>query len=159
LALQLIPEEIKWDPNATPPQYTDNGEQVIEKGTHLRIKLIGTRSDVGGMFAIGTIKEDYLGCVHGGPLPANHPSLPSVSNACRQETNHLCQDPMISWEMVDYNQQGNVHWGELCHWLAAQLYLPQPRRWIRSREERSWHGFGDMQKAAAHESGSGCSGQ
>lgn len=34
---------------------------MIEKGTHLRVKLIGTRSDVGSMFAIGTIKEDFLG--------------------------------------------------------------------------------------------------
>ena len=34
---------------------------MIEKGTHLRIKLIGTRSDVGNMFAIGSIKEDFLG--------------------------------------------------------------------------------------------------
>ncbi|MCJ1370310.1 DNA-directed RNA polymerase II subunit [Loxospora ochrophaea] len=57
----LIPSDIKWDPNATPPQYTDNGDQVIEKGTHLRIKLIGTRSDVGSMFAIGSVKEDFLG--------------------------------------------------------------------------------------------------
>ena len=36
---------------------------MIEKGTQLRIKLIGTRSDVGSMFAIGSIKEDFLGYV------------------------------------------------------------------------------------------------
>lgn len=47
-----------------PPQYTDNGDQVIEKGTHLRVKLIGTRSDVGNMFAIGSVKEDFLGSSH-----------------------------------------------------------------------------------------------
>ena len=57
----MIPSDIKWDPNATPPQFTDNGDQVIEKGTHLRIKIMGTRSDVGSMFAIGSIKEDFLG--------------------------------------------------------------------------------------------------
>ena len=61
IAAKLIPPEIKWDARATPPQYTDNGEQVIEKGTHLRLKLIGIRSDVGTMFAIGSIKEDFLG--------------------------------------------------------------------------------------------------
>ena len=61
MLLKLIPAEIKWDPNATPPQYTDNSDQLIEKGTHLRIKIIGTRSDVGSMFAIGSIKEDFLG--------------------------------------------------------------------------------------------------
>ncbi|KAI9681155.1 MAG: DNA-directed RNA polymerase II subunit [Caeruleum heppii] len=57
----LIPSDIKFDANATPPQYTDNGDQVIEKGTHVRIKLVGTRSDVGNMFAIGSVKEDFLG--------------------------------------------------------------------------------------------------
>ncbi|KAI1962597.1 DNA-directed RNA polymerase II subunit [Ophidiomyces ophidiicola] len=59
----LIPPEIKWDPDATPAQYTDNADQVIEKGTNLRIKLIGLRNDVRNMFAIGSIKEDYLGFV------------------------------------------------------------------------------------------------
>lgn len=57
----MIPPEIKWDPDATPPQYTDNGDQVIEKGTSLRIKIMGLRTDVGQMWAIGSIKEDYLG--------------------------------------------------------------------------------------------------
>ncbi|KAK4696415.1 dipeptidyl aminopeptidase B, partial [Lecanoromycetidae sp. Uapishka_2] len=57
----LIPADIKYDANATPPQFTDNGDQVIEKGTHLRVKIIGMRSDVGSMFAIGSIKEDFLG--------------------------------------------------------------------------------------------------
>ena len=65
---QLIPAEIKWDPNATPPQYTDNSDQMIEKGTHLRVKLIGTRSDVGSMFAIGSIREDFLGFDYPGEL-------------------------------------------------------------------------------------------
>ena len=68
----MIPSDIKWDPNATPPQFTDNGDQVIEKGTHLRIKIMGTRSDVGSMFAIGSIKEDFLGlvtCIWSYPLP------------------------------------------------------------------------------------------
>jgi len=65
---QLIPDDIKYDANATPPQYTDNGDQVIEKGTHLRIKIIGLRSDVGSMFAIGSIKEDFLG--YAGPPPS-----------------------------------------------------------------------------------------
>ncbi|KZF23765.1 RNA polymerase II subunit 7 [Xylona heveae TC161] len=61
VSTHLIPSEIKYDANATPPQFTDNGDQVIEKGTHIRIKLIGTRSDVGSMYAIGSIKEDFLG--------------------------------------------------------------------------------------------------
>ena len=79
----MIPSDIKWDPNATPPQFTDNGDQVIEKGTHLRIKIMGTRSDVGSMFAIGSIKEDFLGFVaclwsHRLPLTILQDSLKNV---------------------------------------------------------------------------------
>lgn len=36
---------------------------MIEKGAQVRVKLIGLRSDVGSMYAIGSIKEDYLGSV------------------------------------------------------------------------------------------------
>lgn len=57
----MIAGEIKWDPNATPPQFTDNEEIVIEPGTHIRIKIIGLRTEVGEMWAIGSIKEDFLG--------------------------------------------------------------------------------------------------
>lgn len=57
----MIPSEIKFDANATPPQWTDNGDQVIEKGTNIRIKIKGLRSEVDKMYAIGTMKEDYLG--------------------------------------------------------------------------------------------------
>ncbi|KAF2270573.1 DNA-directed RNA polymerase II 19 kDa polypeptide [Lojkania enalia] len=57
----MIPGEIKFDANATPPQWTDNGDQIIEKNTNIRIKLMGLRSEVDKMYAIGTMKEDYLG--------------------------------------------------------------------------------------------------
>ena len=58
---QLIPNDIKFDPNATPPQYTNNEDQVIEGGTHVRVKLVGVRADIGAIYAIASIKEDYLG--------------------------------------------------------------------------------------------------
>jgi len=58
---QLIPSEIQFDPNAPTPQWTDNADQVIEKGTQIRIKVMGTRVEVGRIRAIGSIKEDFLG--------------------------------------------------------------------------------------------------
>lgn len=64
----MIPGDITFDANATPPQWTDNGEQVIEKGTNIRIKIKGLRSEVDKMFAVGTMKEvlhllhDVWGC-------------------------------------------------------------------------------------------------
>lgn len=59
----MIPSDIKFDGNATPPQFTDNADQVIERGTHIRVKIKGIRGEVGQMYAIATIKEDYLGYV------------------------------------------------------------------------------------------------
>lgn len=58
---QNIPSDIKWEPNTVPPQYTDHADQVIEKGTSLRLKILGVKPDVAAINAIGTIKEDYLG--------------------------------------------------------------------------------------------------
>jgi hypothetical protein len=57
----MIPSYIKYDSISTPPQWTDGSDQVIEKGTHVRIKLKGIRNEVGEMFAIATINEDFLG--------------------------------------------------------------------------------------------------
>ena len=68
-ARQMIPSDITYDANATPPQWTDNGDQVIEKGTNVRIKIKGLRSEVDKMFAIGTIKEvRYISLVHYWPF-------------------------------------------------------------------------------------------
>ncbi|CAN6662432.1 DNA-directed RNA polymerase II subunit Rpb7p [Trichomonascus vanleenenianus] len=56
----LIPADMTFNPSANPPAYVSE-EQSIEKGSHVRLKIVGVRADVGRMFAIGSIKEDYLG--------------------------------------------------------------------------------------------------
>ena len=60
----LIPKEYDFDGNATPPQFANNEEGlIIENGTKVRVKVMGVRAEVGVMYGIGTIKEDYLGFV------------------------------------------------------------------------------------------------
>ncbi|SGY72981.1 BQ5605_C005g03245 [Microbotryum silenes-dioicae] len=60
----LIPSDFAFDPNANPPCLTSAEENLtIEKGAHIRLKIVGTRVDATEIFAIGTIKEDYLGVV------------------------------------------------------------------------------------------------
>ncbi|GAB1211637.1 hypothetical protein ATERTT37_000761 [Aspergillus terreus] len=68
IARKNIPSDIKWEPNTVPPQYTDHADQVIEKGTSLRLKILGVKPDVAAINAIGTIKEDYLGRDDGSPV-------------------------------------------------------------------------------------------
>jgi DNA-directed RNA polymerase subunit E'/Rpb7 len=72
----MIPSEIRYDANATPPHWTDNQDQVIEKGTNVRIKIKGVRSEVDRQFAIGTMKE--VSCVQF--------IVPECSAACRSFT-------------------------------------------------------------------------
>lgn len=58
----LIPEAIQYNADATPPKYADLEEDmVIEKGSWLRVKILGIKNDVADIRAIGTVKEDYLG--------------------------------------------------------------------------------------------------
>jgi DNA-directed RNA polymerase II subunit RPB7 len=63
VSANMIPPDVKFDGTVNPAVYTNNDDQIIKKGASVRIKLIGTRSDVGSMFAIGSVKEDYLGCL------------------------------------------------------------------------------------------------
>lgn len=56
----LIPNDMVFNPSANPPSYSSE-DQSIEKGSRIRLKIVGVRADVGKMYAIGSIKEDYLG--------------------------------------------------------------------------------------------------
>uniref|UniRef100_A0A060TG99 DNA-directed RNA polymerase subunit n=1 Tax=Blastobotrys adeninivorans TaxID=409370 RepID=A0A060TG99_BLAAD len=56
----LIPSDMAFNPSANPPAYTSD-DQSIERGSRVRLRIVGVRADVGQMYAIGSIKEDYLG--------------------------------------------------------------------------------------------------
>ena len=53
--VQLIPNDLKFDTSANPPRFASAGEDenVVEKGTKVRLKIVGTRVDATEIFAIG----------------------------------------------------------------------------------------------------------
>ncbi|CDO69674.1 hypothetical protein BN946_scf184851.g62 [Trametes cinnabarina] len=59
---QLIHPDMKFDPSSNPPSFASE-DQIIEKNTRVRLKIVGTRVDATEIFAIGTIKEDHLGVI------------------------------------------------------------------------------------------------
>ncbi|KAJ3546681.1 hypothetical protein NMY22_g1948 [Coprinellus aureogranulatus] len=59
---QLIHPDMRFDPNSNPPSFASE-DQIIEKNTRVRLKIVGTRVDATEIFAIGTIKEDHLGVI------------------------------------------------------------------------------------------------
>lgn len=58
----LIPTTMSYNPTANPPAFQSE-DQSIEKGSRVRVKIVGVRADVGKVFAIGSIKEDFLGVI------------------------------------------------------------------------------------------------
>ncbi|KAJ3718390.1 RNA polymerase Rpb7 [Lentinula raphanica] len=62
VAHQLIPPDMKFEPNSNPPSFASE-QQIIEKDTKIRLKIVGTRVDATEIFAIGTINEEHLGVV------------------------------------------------------------------------------------------------
>lgn len=47
-----------------PPCYKSEGEEpVITTEEKIRVKIIGTRTDLSGLFAVGTLMDDFLGII------------------------------------------------------------------------------------------------
>lgn len=59
----MIPSEMKYTVEGSTPAFVDNDGQTIEAKSQVRVRIKGIRSELGQMFAIGSIREDYLGYV------------------------------------------------------------------------------------------------
>jgi len=61
----LIPPDMQFDPQSTPASYvsqvTDQQPQRVTIDSEVRLRVIATRVDATEIFAIGTIKDEYLG--------------------------------------------------------------------------------------------------
>lgn len=56
---QLIPSDLKFDPNANPPCFSSDEDQAsIEKGTRIRLKIVGTRVDATEIVSHQSIHHD-----------------------------------------------------------------------------------------------------
>jgi DNA-directed RNA polymerase II subunit RPB7 len=53
--------DMKYNGAATPVNYTNNAGDTIEKGSAIRVQISGLRSDVGSMYAIGKMKDNWFG--------------------------------------------------------------------------------------------------
>jgi DNA-directed RNA polymerase II subunit RPB7 len=56
-----IPPEMTFDPDSTTPCYVGEEDLKIQKDSEIRLKILGVKLEASELFAIGTIKEDYLG--------------------------------------------------------------------------------------------------
>ncbi|ODV62513.1 DNA-directed RNA polymerase II subunit RPB7 [Ascoidea rubescens DSM 1968] len=59
---KTIPDNMTYNPNANPPAFSSD-DQHIEKGSKVRLKIMGTRSDVHEIHAVGSITEENLGSI------------------------------------------------------------------------------------------------
>ena len=59
--VQMIPSSLKFSMEGATPSFEDSDGQLIAAGVHIRLRIKGIRSELNQMFAIGSIREDYLG--------------------------------------------------------------------------------------------------
>jgi len=57
----MIPPQLKYTVEGSTPSFTDNQDQTVERGSQVRLRIKGIRGEMDQMFAIGSIREDYLG--------------------------------------------------------------------------------------------------
>ncbi|KAK3110681.1 DNA-directed RNA polymerase II subunit [Teratosphaeriaceae sp. CCFEE 6253] len=57
----MIPVQMKYSLEGSTPAFTDNIDQTVEQGSQVRLRIKGIRAEMGQMFAIGSIREDFLG--------------------------------------------------------------------------------------------------
>lgn len=58
---QLIPPDMKFDPNSNPPCFSNPEEQVsIERNARVRLKIVGTRVDATEIVSCFPARSSYL---------------------------------------------------------------------------------------------------
>ena len=56
-----IPEEFKFQTSSGPMYVSEDDEVRLQKDCEVRLRIVGPRVDASEIFALGTVKEDYLG--------------------------------------------------------------------------------------------------
>jgi hypothetical protein len=52
---------MRHNPDATPPQYSNSAGDVLEKGTAVRVQLMGVRNDVTKVYAVAKMSGQWFG--------------------------------------------------------------------------------------------------
>ena len=59
--MQHLPRDYKYNPDATPVNYSGPEGDTIQKGQAVRVQILGLRSDVNQLFAIGKMSAGWFG--------------------------------------------------------------------------------------------------
>lgn len=57
----MIPPSMKFNAEGSTPSFSEADGMTVEKDSQVRVRIKGIRGELGAMFAIGSIREDYLG--------------------------------------------------------------------------------------------------
>ena len=52
---------MKYNAEGSTPSFSEADGMTVERGSQVRLRIKGIRGELGQMFAIGSIREDYLG--------------------------------------------------------------------------------------------------
>jgi len=57
----MLPPTMKHNAEGSTPSWSEADGMIIEKDSQVRLRIKGIRGELGQMYAIGSIREDYLG--------------------------------------------------------------------------------------------------
>lgn len=57
----MIPPSMKYNAEDSTPNFSDAEGMTVQRNSQVRLRIKGIRGELGQMFAIGSIREDYLG--------------------------------------------------------------------------------------------------
>lgn len=84
---------MKYNAEGSTPNFSESDGMVIERMSQVRLRIKGIRGELGQMFAIGSIREDYLGYVcHQGSSAVPPRLTPMPEHCCsnRSITQNAC---------------------------------------------------------------------
>lgn len=59
----MLPPSMKHNAEGSTPSWSEADGMIIEKDSQVRLRIKGIRGELGQMYAIGSIREDYLGAL------------------------------------------------------------------------------------------------
>jgi hypothetical protein len=139
----MIPSSMKFSMEGATPTFEDNDGQTITAGGHVRLRIKGIRSELNQMFAIGSIREDYLGYEL---APLSEQVVMPVTDRCIFSV--LCSTSRCSdiTDTTNPNFFGSLqlHGGSTATVFSCSCYSGVPQIWTSARRWR--HGAREKAK-------------
>ncbi|XP_050529443.1 DNA-directed RNA polymerase II subunit RPB7-like isoform X6 [Daktulosphaira vitifoliae] len=134
---QSIPNELQFCPNTSPPCYKSKEENIaIQPEDTIRLKIVGTRVDATGIFAIGTLMDDYLGTFFSGVfcLCTGKPRF-SINDTLQSRMGAFLVNAIVAFSQLFTILFCLVGWGWSIWWGVIMIKMAKKYQKVKITEQ------------------------